>query len=153
MQDRICQVDEISCNARPDHTSGSNPSFSTETKPPKEAEQALSEYIAKKYRPDRRIRDIEDIDCADVLSIYLADAGEAGNEFDDLNARIGRLNEFWGGKMLADVSASECGAYVKHRGNTGGSRRDLETFRAAINHHAKEGFHRGIVRVSLPAKG
>jgi len=25
--------------------------------------------------------------------------------------------------------------------------------RAAINHHAKEGFHRGIVRVSLPAKG
>src|SRR5258708_35909239 len=24
MQDRICQVDETSCNARPDHTSGSN---------------------------------------------------------------------------------------------------------------------------------
>jgi hypothetical protein len=23
MQDRICQVDETSCNARPDHTSGS----------------------------------------------------------------------------------------------------------------------------------
>jgi hypothetical protein len=30
------------------------------------------------------------------LSIYLADAGEAGNEFDDPNSRIGRLNEFWG---------------------------------------------------------
>jgi integrase len=26
-------------------------------------------------------------------------------------------------------------------------------FRAAINHHAKEGFHRGVVRVSLPPKG
>jgi hypothetical protein len=50
-----------------------------------------------------------------VLSIYLADAGEAGNEFDDLNARIGRLNEFWGGKMLADVNSHECGAYVKHQ--------------------------------------
>jgi hypothetical protein len=25
MQDRICQVDETSCNARPDHTSGSKP--------------------------------------------------------------------------------------------------------------------------------
>jgi hypothetical protein len=24
MQDRICQVDETSCNARPDHTFGSN---------------------------------------------------------------------------------------------------------------------------------
>ena len=27
MQDRICQVDETSCNARPDHTSGSIASF------------------------------------------------------------------------------------------------------------------------------
>ena len=125
----------------------------TETKAPREAEQALSEYIAKKYRPERRRRDIDDIDCADVLSIYLADIGEAGNEFDDLDARIGRLNEFWGGKVLSNVSAHDCGDYVKHRGNRGGSRRDLETLRAAINHHAKEGFHRGIVRVSLPAKG
>src|SRR4051812_46146107 len=27
MQDRICQVDETSCNARPDHTSGSKAPF------------------------------------------------------------------------------------------------------------------------------
>jgi integrase len=124
----------------------------TETKPPPEAERALSDYIAKKYRPERRRRDIEEIDCADVLSIYLADAGEAGNEFDDLNSRIGRLNSFWGGKMLAEVNPHECGGYVKHRGNRGGSRRDLEAFRAAINHHANQGFHRGMVRVSLPPK-
>jgi hypothetical protein len=26
-------------------------------------------------------------------------------------------------------------------------------FRAAVNHHAKEGFHRGVVCVSLPPKG
>jgi hypothetical protein len=43
--------------------------------------------------------------------------------------------------------------YVKHRGNTGGACRDLETFGAAITHHAKEGFHRGVVRVSLPPRG
>ena len=42
---------------------------STETKPPREAEQALSDYIAKKYQPARRRRDIEEIDCADVLLI------------------------------------------------------------------------------------
>jgi integrase len=35
----------------------------------------------------------------------------------------------------------------------GGARRDLEDLRAAINHHAKEGFHRGVVRVVLPEKG
>jgi hypothetical protein len=54
---------------------------------------------------------------------------------------------------LSAVNARTCAAYVKHRGNRGGARRDLETFRAAINHHAKEGFHRGMVRVSLPRKG
>src|SRR5882724_12963508 len=96
----------------------------SETKPPREAEQALSDYIAKKYQPERRRRDIEEIDCADVLSIYLADAGDAGNEFDDLNARIGRLNDFWGGKMLAAVNSYERGEYARH---CGGSRRDLET--------------------------
>ena len=39
------------------------------------------------------------------------------------------------------------------RGNDGGTRRDLEDLRAAINHHSKEGLHRGLVRVVLPAKG
>jgi hypothetical protein len=34
-----------------------------------------------------------------------------------------------------------------------GARRDLEDLRAAINHHAREGLHRGLVRVALPAKG
>lgn len=114
----------------------------SETKPPAEAEQALANYIAQKYQPERRRQDIEDIDCADVLSIYLTDIGEPGEQF-EIEARIERLNEFWGGKKLLAVNAQTCAAYVKRRGNRGGARRDLETFRAAINHHAKEGFHRG----------
>src|SRR5579871_1404678 len=55
--------------------------------------------------------------------------------------------------MLCDVTSAACREYVRFRGNTGGARRDLEDLRAAINHHAKEGFHRGIVRVALPDKG
>ena len=66
---------------------------------------------------------------------------------------MGRLNEFWGGKTLSQVNARSCAAYVSHRVGPGGARRDLETLRAAINHHAKEGLHRGLVRVSLPPKG
>ena len=88
---------------------------------------------------ERRRRDIEDIACADALSIYLTDIGEPGEQF-EIEARIERLNEFWGGKKLSEVNAQTCAAYVRHRGNRGGARRDLETFRAAINHHAKEGF-------------
>ena len=55
--------------------------------------------------------------------------------------------------MLSGVTGVNCRAYTKFRGNDGGSRRDLEDLRAAINHHAKEGFHRGVVRVVLPGKG
>src|SRR5262245_16122154 len=39
------------------------------------AEQILAAYIAQKYRPERRDRDLEAIDVADVLSIYLDDCG------------------------------------------------------------------------------
>jgi integrase len=60
---------------------------------------------------------------------------------------------YWGGKTLAEVTARSCAAYATHRGNKGGARRDLETLRAAINHHAKEGLHRGLIRISLPSKG
>jgi hypothetical protein len=73
---------------------------SSEAKPPQEAEQSLAEYIARKYQPERRRQDIEDIDCADVLSIYLTDIGEPGDQF-EIAARIDRLNEFWGAKKLS----------------------------------------------------
>jgi integrase len=117
------------------------------------AEQALAAYIAKKYEPARRERDIYAIDVADVLSVYLDDcAGKHANQ-KKFRARIARLNEFWGGMTLADVTGESCRRYVKHRANTGGARRDLEDLRAAINHHAKEGLHRHIVRVALPEKG
>jgi hypothetical protein len=122
------------------------------TKPPPEAEQALANYIAQQYRPERRRRTIEEICCADVLSIYLTDIGEPGEQF-EIEARIGRLNDFWGSKTLSDVNSRTCAEYAKHRGNTGGARRDLQTFLAAINHHAKEGLHREVVHVTLPPKG
>src|SRR6266849_9321829 len=67
--------------------------------------------------------------------------------------RIGRLNDFFGGMMLVEVNAHSCAKYVKARGRRGGARRDLEDLRAAINHHSREGLHRGLVRVALPAKG
>ncbi len=46
-----------------------------------------------------------------------------------------------------------CREYAKKRANRGGSRRDLEDLRAAINHHSAEGYHRGIVKAALPPKG
>jgi hypothetical protein len=118
-----------------------------------EAEKRLAAYIGEKHQPSRAARDIERIDIADVLSIYLEDCGPRIADQLKLERQIGRLNDFWGGKMLSQVNAAGCRAYVQSRGKTGGARADLETLRAAINHHGKEGLHYGTVRVALPQKG
>jgi len=118
-----------------------------------EAEQRLAAYIADKYRPSRHARDIDEIDIADALSVYLEDCGPRVADRPKLERAIGRLNDYWGGKMLSEVTAAECRAYARSRGKTGGTRTDLETLRAAINHHAKENLHYGTVRVTLPPKG
>jgi integrase len=118
-----------------------------------QAQEFLAAHIAEKYSPDRRLRDIESIDLADVLSVYDEDCREPQANKKKFDERMVRLVRWWGGKVLAAVNGVNCRAYTKHRGNNGGSRRDLEDLRAAINHHAKEGFHRGIVRVVLPGKG
>ncbi len=119
----------------------------------REAEKRLADYIADKYRPSRHMRDLEAIDVADVLSVYLDDCGPRVADQPKLERCIARLNNFWGGKMLSEITSAECRAYTKSRGKTGGARSDLETLRAAINHHGKENLHHGLVRVVLPPKG
>ena len=62
-----------------------------------------------------------------------------------------RLNDHWGGKMFSQITAAECRAYVKRHGKAGGARADLETLRAAINHHARGSCT--IVRLDSAGKG
>ena len=45
----------------------------------REAEKQLAAYIAEKYQPTRHARDIDQIDIADVLSIYLGGLRTAGS--------------------------------------------------------------------------
>jgi integrase len=117
------------------------------------AERKLAEYIAAKYQAPRKGRDLEDIPLADVLSIYIDDRGPKQRNRAKFDERMARLNEFWGAMRLSEVTGDACRRYVAERGNAGGSRRDLEDLRAAINHHAREGLHHNIVRVALPEKG
>ena len=123
-----------------------------------EAEKALADHIAAKHDPGRRERDLTSTPVADVISVYLdhltsADPPPSEAVLKRLSGRMDRLLDFWGKKSLADVTGKTCRDYAKERGKRGGARRDLEDFRAAINHHAKEGLHRALVRVTLPAKG
>jgi integrase len=83
-----------------------------------------------------------------VLAKYLRD-----KERDyETTLRIVALRKFWGTKRLSEVTGDNCRAYAATR-TTGAARRELEDFRAAINHHRKEGLHDKIVSVVLPEKG
>ncbi len=119
----------------------------------RKAEGKLKEYLTEKHSPVRKEQDIETIPIADVLSLFIDDRREGQQNKKGFDERIGRLNAWWGARMLSTVSGKACREYVKSRGSDGGARRDLEDLRAAINHHAKEGLHRGSVRVWLPSKG
>jgi integrase len=117
------------------------------------AQAALDAYMKGKYSPERSLRDIEHIPLADVLSIFFDDCRDRQANHAKFDERIARLNGWWGNKMLSEVNGPSCREYAAYRGNSGGSRRDLEDLRAAINHHAHEGHHRGLVKVVLPPKG
>ena len=126
-----------------------------------QAERKLAEHIARKYAPERRERDLAQILVTDVLNIYLRDVAPGHARPQKTVERCLRLGEYFLGKTLADVSGSTCRAYEASRagmgrstkGAGGGARRDLQDLAAAINHHAREGFHRGEVRVALPSRG
>lgn len=117
------------------------------------AESKLREYLATKHAPARKERDIEKIAIADVLSIYVDDKRDGQQNKKSFDERIERLNAWWGSSMLSTINGVSCRDYVNDRGSNGGARRDLEDLRAAINHHAREGLHRGIIRVWLPERG
>lgn len=117
------------------------------------AERKLADYIASKYEPERDgERNPSQIPIADVLNIYISDVVANVARPKEAAARIVRLLNWWGGKMLSDVNGRNCRAYSKDRGTSGG-RRELEDLRAAIIHHRREGLCSQIVEVVLPEKG
>ena len=89
------------------------------------AERKLEDYIASKYTPKRRVRHIDDIPIADVLSIYLDaqlekfhDRFKVDSESEDtipairkFKKRIERLNAWWGAKMLGELNGEACRSY------------------------------------------
>jgi len=114
-----------------------------------EKEKALNAYLTKKHVEMFSVgsRDPSQIALNDVLAKYLRD-----KERDyETKLRVKALRAFWSDKLLSQVTGDTCRAYAATR-TTGAARRELEDFRAAINHHRTEGLHDKIVSVVLPPK-
>lgn len=114
-----------------------------------EKDKALTDYLASKHtaKVSTGSLDPSHIEIADVLAKYVRDKQPP---YETL-LRIKALRGFWGDKRLNAVNGDSCREYAATR-TAGAGRRELEDFRAAINHHRREGLHDRIVSVVLPAK-
>src|SRR5690242_18912909 len=82
-----------------------------------EAEAAFANYIAEKYAPERRERDIAEIPVADVISIYHADVAPSQARPEKAAERCGRLLDFFGERRLGEITGATCRAYAEWRGS------------------------------------
>ena len=120
----------------------------------RQAEQALAEYIQGRHEPSRAgNRDPDQIEVADVLSIYVTDIVERHARPAETKGRIRALAGFWGTRKLSEVNGRTCREYARRRGAPAAARRELEDLRAAINHHRREGLCSNLIEVTLPPKG
>ena len=92
-----------------------------------EAERALADYIAAKYSAPR-ISNRNPAACkvADVVAIYAEDVAHKHGRPQETAARLGRILDFFGETMLADISRKACDAYVRQRGAQAAARRELD---------------------------
>lgn len=121
--------------------------------PAEQREAALTAYLVEKNAGGRHHgqRDPSQIPIDDVLTLYAIDVAEMRHaDLTKTASRLAFLRGYWGGKTLDQVTGAECRAYARHRGSEAAARRELEDFRAAINHHRTEGLHDRIVSVVLP---
>jgi hypothetical protein len=118
------------------------------------AERALAGYLNEKHVQAARSgpRSTDQIPVVDVLTLYARDVAPSQREPRRAGHALRRLGEFFGTKTLAGINGPVCRDYARAQSTDTVARRDLEIFRAAINHHRKEGLHDRIVSVVMPDK-
>ena len=137
------------------------------------AGRALQNYLNERYNPKSdQSKDPAQIKVADVLTQYAQERGPHQSQPKNLQSRLMQLLEFWGDKMLSEVTAQRCRDYVTFRTSQVGRRfkpektgsvpttissdtasRELTDLRSAINHHYKEGRCNVAIPVIVPPRG
>lgn len=120
-----------------------------------EAERILNSYMNDKYDPRAQgLRALAEVPIIDVLDVYVDHKKDDILDLEGLKRRCIRLASFFGDMTLADITGETVRAYARSRGPDakGGTRRDLEDLRAAINYHRAEGLHREPVGVPVSSE-
>lgn len=117
------------------------------------AESKLADYIASRHKA-RRLggRDPLSVPISDVCALYLEDVAPKHARPGETARRILAVAEHFGPKTLQAVNGSACRAYAATRPGQA-ARRELEDFRAAINHYFADELLAPKINVALPDKG
>lgn len=122
------------------------------------AEEALSKYLAEKFKPAVRENRPAQLTVDEVLTAYGREYGRTAADPDRIGYAISALLSWWSGKSLTAVRGSSCREYTEFRTNTARSnmehaktdakrtrtvsigtvRRELGVLSAAINYWHKE---------------
>ena len=105
-----------------------------------EAERILAEYIIAKHDPraSRLDGDPNAIKIADALNVYMEDRAKDIARPKALIAMTVKLGEFFGERIIGDLTGTLQRDYAKQRGSLSAARRELETLAAAINYHIRD---------------
>ncbi|HEX5957551.1 MAG TPA: site-specific integrase, partial [Hyphomicrobiaceae bacterium] len=77
------------------------------------AEQALQEYIARKYSPPDKAADrLEAVHVADVMTAYLSEHAPTVVRPDFIRDTARPILDWWGTKTLADIRGKTCREYA-----------------------------------------
>jgi integrase len=106
------------------------------------AEKELQIYIAQKHTVDSSSTAI-----ADILMAYIDEVITGKISEKEAKQSLKPLNEWWGDKFIADITAANCKAYAKSRGAAQPSaRNELSYLRASLNH-----WHKSHAPILIPA--
>lgn len=116
------------------------------------AQRKLAEHIASKYRPERSSR-ADQVTVEDVAVIYCEEVAPSTSRPNETIAMLERVAGYFKKTKLSELRGQKFREYEDFRGNPGGTRRDLEALRAAINHYHAEETLDMVPKVTLPEKG
>ena len=119
-----------------------------------QAEKALADYIARKYRAPAGPCHPDQMSIGRALEIYGNERAPSVASPETIGYHIDALDPFWGELPVSAIKTTSCNAYVRSRTTVkpATARRELETLGAAINYCHKQGYLIYVPRVSLQKK-
>lgn len=125
---------------------------STGTADRKRAEKALASFIGASHRLSGP-NEPHEVGVAEALEIYLERHVPTTTDPARIAYAVEALLPFWQGRMLSDITPSNCASYAKHRGLAPGTvRRELGALTAAQSFLKREGLLTVTVPATLPER-